>query len=129
MSETAETGLLVLASSEPGKEALEALHAAAIALGYPSGCRVVVLLEDCDVALLVHEVDPWSVVAIDSAAIETLRKAFGEESSRLAPDNPVTVRGYIFVAAPGFSDSLCDQQAKRLSWQRLKKARHPSSPW
>ena len=123
--------LLVVSSKELTSAALEALRASAVALGHGSSVRFECLagLTSLDIVLMVHECDPWDVVAVDSTAIALLKDAFADEADALEPDNPVWVRGYLFVAVLGFEECLSDQDAKRVAWTRLKAAAHPAAPY
>lgn len=134
--------LLVLtehAASEPVRAALEA---SAQRLGYAhvplfvsleelANSDLVAQAEQVEgvtpLALLVHGVDPWNVVALDDASVQALRVAFPPGEARdLAADHPVTVRGYQLVAVSGFEACLEDQPAKRVAWRRLQAAQCPT---
>lgn len=86
-------------------------------------------LDAAQLVLLIHEHDPWSVVAVDEGSIGALSAAFADETSGFAPDAPAEVRGYLFVAVPGFDECLENQGAKRIAWARLKAAAHPAAPY
>lgn len=112
-------------------EATEALGACAKALGYEGEARFadVSAYSSSELVLAVHTWDPWSVVAIDEASAAKLAEAFGVEARGFAPDAPVTVRGYRFVAVPGFEECMADKEAKRVAWGRMKAAARPGVPY
>ncbi len=126
-----QASLLVLSAGELSQAALCALEASANSLGHADSVRFtdVSLLEGEELVLEVHECDPWCVVAVDDGAVAALRAAFAQEAEGFAPDNPVEVRGYLFVAVPAFEECLQDQTAKRVAWGRLKAAAHPKEPY
>ena len=111
--------------------AIEALRSCAKALGYEGEARFVDVsgYDSQELVLAVHTWDPWSVVAVDETSAVKLAEAFGAEAQGLAPDAPVAVRGYRFVAVPGFEQCLEDKDAKRIAWGRMKAAAHPSAPY
>lgn len=135
--------LLVLSETSASEAVRAALEASAQRLGYANPLAFVSLEElsantwaaqtaaldgVTPLALAVHDVDPWCVVALDDASVEALRGAFGPEAARFAADTPVEVRGYKLVAVPGFEECLSDQEAKRVAWRRLQAAKHPKRP-
>lgn len=124
--------MMVLTSHPVDQAVINALQSAATALGHESGCSVLTTGEAAQhggLASLILEADPWSVVAIDDAAIDALRAAFGAESGGLQPGKPLQAGGgYTLVAVPGFAECLDDQSKKRVAWGQLKAARHPGNP-
>ena len=120
--------LIVLAEEPADVKVASALQSAARALGYADGCSITQLADVPDVKHMVFERDPWSVMAIDDASIEKLRRAFGLHADELAPDCPAVVAGYMLVAVPGFAACLDDLETKRIAWHRMKAAEHPGNP-
>lgn len=82
-----------------------------------------------DLALTIHKIDPWAVVAIDDKSIAALQRTFCEESKDLKPDQTACACGYTLVAVPDFAACLDNKQAKAKAWARLKAARHPGAAW
>lgn len=123
--------VLVLHSGSLSTAAQDALQASATALGhvFPAVFADVQGLSPRSLSFLVHERDPWSVVAVDDASIDALRAAFDIGEENFAPDAPTIECGYTLVAVPGFANCLQDQTAKRIAWERLKAAKHPGSPY
>ena len=128
MADAQDTTLLVLTSAPLEVRVASALQSAAQALGYPDGCCIMQLAEVDDLRLSIFESDPWSVIALDSAAIEALREAFAFSPGQFAADIPASVAGYTLVAVPGFAECLDDEREKRVAWNRMKSARHPDNP-
>lgn len=120
-----------VASQPFSVEAVEALGACSVALGYEGPARFVDIssYDAEELVLAVHTWDPWSVVAIDEASAAKLAAAFGLQAQGFAPDAPVTARGYRFVAVPGFEECMADKDAKRVAWGRMKAAAHPGPPY
>ena len=83
--------LLILSATPVADSVRSALCASAERLGHGVAPCFTALAEADDIELLVHEVDPWAVVAIDDASVEGLRTAFSE-AAELAADNPVAAR-------------------------------------
>lgn len=143
MDATGRASLLVLAKAPVSEAARAALEASAARLEYTAPVRFASLSElaadarlaaeaqqaSVDaLALFVHEVDPWCVVALDDAGIEALRDAFAPDVALFAPDEPAEAHGYKLVAVPGFEACMDDQEAKRVAWRRLQAAKHPKRP-
>ena len=82
-----------------------------------------------DLALTIHKIDPWAVVAIDDKSIAALQRTFCKESKDLKPDQTACACGYTLVAVPDFAACLDNKQAKAKAWARLKAARHPGAAW
>lgn len=122
--------LLVLSAQPLEQRAINALESSAKALGHAYGVCIASLSDaGDDLAAFIMRADPWSVVAIDDAAIDAVRSAFPPASQALEADKPVDVaQGYRLVAVLGFADCLDDDAAKRIAWNRLKAARHPGHP-
>lgn len=124
--------MMVLTTNPVDQAVINALQSAAAALGHESGCSILTTGEAAQhggLASLILEADPWSVVAIDDAAIDALRDAFGAESGGLRPGKPLQAGGgYTLVAVPGFAECLDNQEKKRVAWGQLKAARHPGNP-
>lgn len=122
--------LLVLSEKPLEQRAINALESSAAALGHAYGVCVASLSDaGDDLAAFIMRADPWSVVAIDDAAIDALRDAFPPASQGLKPDEAIDVaQGYCLVAVPDFAECLDDDAAKRIAWNRLKSARHPGHP-
>ena len=130
MEDAGNATFLVLSAKPLPASAHEALVASAHKLGHADAAFA--FTASCtprDVAMLVHRFDPWSVVAVDEESVEALKAAFAKEAADFGPDHPTMVRGYRFVAVPGFAQCLEDQEAKRAAWQRLKAAQHPGAPY
>lgn len=121
--------LLVLSAQGADDRVVQALEASAERLEHKQGCRFASLGECGDLALFIHETDPWAVVAIDDESIAALRVAFGAESAGLAADAPAEACGYTLVAVPNFASCMDDQDAKRMAWARLQAAKHPAKPF
>lgn len=144
MADFGQAQLLVLTEHTAGTDVRTALEASAQRLGYGQPPQFVSLdelaqstlaaqAEQLDgvapLALLVHTVDPWCVVALDDAGVQALSTAFAEEEATgFAADAPVTVHGYKLVAVPDFEACLDNQPAKRAAWRRLQAAKHPGRP-
>lgn len=128
MTQTQDTTLIVLSEQAVSVRAASALQSAAQALGFPDGCQIIQLADTQDLRLYIFERDPWSVIAIDDASIVALQQAFGLDQKTFSPDTPVSCAGYRLVAVPSFIESLDDQGAKRIAWQRMKSAAHPGNP-
>ena len=130
MPESADPTLLVLCEKPPAREVYVALSSACEALGHAAGYVMCAVdgMDAEEIAALIEQADPWNVVAIDEASAALLAQSFGKASASLAPDAPICVDGYTFVAVPGFAECLHDEQAKRVAWGRLKAARHPGNP-
>lgn len=128
MPDAQETTLVILTARPVDVRVASALQAAARALGYPDGCRIVTLSEAGDVQRFVFGCDPWSVMAIDDASIASLRDSFDLDPSQFASDCPASIAGYTLVAVPGFAACLDDADAKRAAWHRMKAATHPENP-
>lgn len=129
----ADATLIVLSEEPLDQAVINALQSSAEKLGHEDLCVAtlgeVAGAESAEsLAAYIAGADPWAVVAIDDAAVEALRGAFGEESRALAPDAPVNVLGYELVAVPGFAECLGDAAAKRVAWRRLQAAAHPDNP-
>ena len=123
--------LVFVACKPVSAEASSALESCAKALGYELPARFVDIssYEADKLVLAVHTWDPWSVVAVDKESMVRLATAFGVEADGFAPDAPVFVRGYRFVAVPGFEECMGDIEAKRVAWGRMKAAAHPGAPY
>ena len=121
--------LLVISAKDAGEEARNALRACATALGHERLPLFATVEEIDDLALFIHEVDPWCVVAIDDVSIASLKSAFPKHASGLAPDAPVDACGYALIAVPGFVSCINNQAEKRVAWSRLQAAKHPVVPW
>ena len=128
MATNQDAMLIVLAREPVEVRVASALQSAARALGYADGCSVLSLSDVGDLQCCVLTSDPWCVLAIDNAAVEALRMAFGVDAGQFAADKPAQVLGYTFVAVPDFSNCLDDQEAKRVAWRRMKAAAHPGNP-
>lgn len=128
MPDIPETTLLVLSESPVDVRVASALQSAAQALGYAEGCAILQTDDIPDLKRFVFAVDPWAVMAIDEASIETLRAAFSLTQAEFAPDVPACVAGYALVAVPAFSGCLDDPASKRVAWGRMHAAAHPENP-
>ena len=131
-----DTCLVILSAHECGEDVIYALKSSACALDYDQDPLFLSLDEvelgesgACKLAELIHEIDPWSVVAIDEESIAVLRAAFKLESGDFCADKPANACGYNLVAVPEFADCLQDQNKKRIAWGRLKAAQHPGAAW
>ncbi|MCD8199739.1 MAG: hypothetical protein LUD25_02115 [Coriobacteriaceae bacterium] len=121
---------LVVSSTTPTEDVINALQASADTLGHDAAAFVALdklVAEDPAQALgrLVCTIDPWTVVALDGDSEQALRVAFGKPAAPLDADESVQVCGYTLVAVPNFEQALVDQDAKRVAWGRLQAARHP----
>lgn len=121
--------LLALSSAPPGERVRGAIEASAQRLGHlraPAFAATAHAAPE-ELRLLVFELDPWAVVALDEASVELLREAFGAEAAGLAPDAPAEACGYMLVAVPGFAGCFDSPELKRSAWARLKAAQHPAA--
>lgn len=128
MTQAQDTTLVVLANAPLDVRVASALQSAAQALGYADGCAIVQLSETGDLKRFVFEADPWSLIAIDDASIDALRRVFDLDEQTFAADAPAHVTGYRLVAVPGFAACLDEPEAKRVAWVRMQAAAHPGNP-
>ena len=120
--------LLALCSEPPSERVRSSIGASAPRLGHQvaPAFACTALASPQELRLLVFELDPWAVVALDDEAAGLLRAAFGDEAQGLEADTPVEACGYTLVAVPGFGSCFDTPELKRLAWTRLGAVRHPA---
>ncbi|MCR5845812.1 MAG: hypothetical protein K6G78_04505 [bacterium] len=110
---------------------IDALRKALEAMGYlPDSLALVDLaarrLSPGELRILIEQIDPVAIVALDSMASAELYASFGSAVRDCVDirEGVKVLMGRKVVSIDGFSASLDDPESKREAWQRLKELAH-----